>query len=50
MKNIDEDIIHCIVVGWMKWKLASEVLFDTKVSPNLKASSIRSTMLYKAEC
>ncbi|XP_070032847.1 uncharacterized protein [Nicotiana tomentosiformis] len=35
--EIDEDVTHRIGVGWMKWRLASGVLCDKKVSPKLKA-------------
>lgn len=36
-REISEDVIHCISTGWMKLKLASEViLYDKKVSPKLK--------------
>ncbi|XP_059277832.1 uncharacterized protein LOC132032021 [Lycium ferocissimum] len=33
---IHDDVTHRTGVGWMKWKLASGVLCDTKVSPKLK--------------
>ncbi|XP_070014541.1 uncharacterized protein [Nicotiana sylvestris] len=35
--EIDEDVTHRIGVGWMKWKLATRVLCDKKVSSLLKA-------------
>ncbi|PHT84925.1 putative GTP-binding protein OBGM, mitochondrial [Capsicum annuum] len=52
--EIDEDVSHRIGVGWMKWKLASGVLYDKKVPPKLKGKfykvSVRSAMLHGAEC
>ncbi|XP_070028965.1 uncharacterized protein [Nicotiana sylvestris] len=34
--DIEEDATHRIGMGWMKWRLASIVLCDKKVSPLLK--------------
>ncbi|KAF3683236.1 putative pre-mRNA-processing factor 6-like [Capsicum annuum] len=52
--EIDEDVLHRIGAGWMKWKLASGVLCDKKVSPKLKGKFyrvvVRPAMLYGAEC
>ncbi|KAF3625587.1 putative vacuolar protein sorting-associated protein 54-like isoform X3 [Capsicum annuum] len=51
---IDEDVSHRIGAGWMKWRLASGVLCDKKVSPKLKGKFyrvvVRPTLLYGAEC
>ncbi|XP_059304596.1 uncharacterized protein LOC132056420 isoform X2 [Lycium ferocissimum] len=53
-KEIDDDIRHRIGAGWMKWRLASGVLCDKKVPPQLKGKFykvvVRPTMLYGAEC
>ncbi|XP_075080593.1 uncharacterized protein LOC142166076 [Nicotiana tabacum] len=52
--EIDEDVTHRIGAGWMKWRLASGVLCDKKVSPILKGKFyrvvVRPAMLYGAEC
>ncbi|PHT29317.1 hypothetical protein CQW23_31084 [Capsicum baccatum] len=52
--EIDEDVSHRIGAGWLKWKLASRVLCDKKVSPKLKGKFyrmvVRPAMLYGAEC
>ncbi|XP_070054033.1 uncharacterized protein [Nicotiana tomentosiformis] len=51
--EIDEDITHRIGARWMKWRLASGVLCDKKVSPKHKGKFykvvVRPTMLYVAE-
>ncbi|XP_070018806.1 uncharacterized protein [Nicotiana sylvestris] len=52
--EIDEDVTHRIGAGWMRWRLASGVLFDKNVLPGLKSKFyrvvVRPTMLYAAEC
>nr|XP_009773041.1 PREDICTED: uncharacterized protein LOC104223320 [Nicotiana sylvestris] len=52
-REIDEDIAHCIGVGWIKWRLAFGVLCDKNVPPRLKSKfyrlMIRPTMLYGAK-
>ena len=52
--DIDEDVRHRISAGWLKWRQASAVLCDKKVSQRLKGkfyrTVIRSAMLYSAEC
>lgn len=53
-RGIYEDIIHCIAAGWMKYNLASELLYDTKVPSKLKGKFHRVVvipiMLNRAEC
>ncbi|XP_075104581.1 uncharacterized protein LOC142178614 [Nicotiana tabacum] len=53
-EEIDEDITHHIRVGWIKWRLASRVLFDKRVSSLIKDKFyrvvVRQAMLYGAEC
>ncbi|PHT25475.1 Kinesin KP1 [Capsicum baccatum] len=50
----DENVTHCIGVGWLKWRLALGVLYDKKVSPKLKGKFYRVVvhlaLLYEAEC
>jgi hypothetical protein len=52
--DIDEDASHRIKVGWLKWRQASDVLYDPRVPLNLKGkfcrTTIRPAMLYGAEC
>nr|XP_016473004.1 PREDICTED: uncharacterized protein LOC107794959 [Nicotiana tabacum] len=52
--EIDEDITRRIRVGWMKWRLASGVLYDKNVPLKLKgnfhSAVVRPTILYGAEC
>jgi hypothetical protein len=52
--DIDEDLSHKIKAGWLKWRQASSVLCDPRVSLKLKVkfyrTVIRSVMLYRAEC
>ncbi|XP_060182381.1 uncharacterized protein LOC132612053 [Lycium barbarum] len=52
--EIDDDVTHRIGAGWMKWKLASGVLCDRKVTPILKGkfykAVVRLAMLYGMEC
>ncbi|XP_059285302.1 uncharacterized protein LOC132038635 [Lycium ferocissimum] len=52
--EIDDDVTHRIGAGWMKWRLASGVLCDKKVPPQLKGKFykvvVRPTMLYGEEC
>ncbi|XP_070039662.1 uncharacterized protein [Nicotiana tomentosiformis] len=38
-REIDEDVAHRIGVGWMKWRLASGVLYDKNVPPRLKVKN-----------
>jgi len=52
--DIDEDISHRIRAGWKKYKKASEVLCDKKISLRLKGRVyrmvVRPALLYGAEC
>jgi hypothetical protein len=52
--DIDEDVNHQIKAGWMKWRQASGILCDKRVSQKLKDKfyrmAIRPAMLYGAEC
>jgi hypothetical protein len=52
--DIDEDVRHRISAGWLKWRQASGVLCDKRVSQKLKGkfyrTAIRPAMLYGAEC
>ena len=51
--DIDEDVSHRIKAGWMKWRQASGVLCDKRVSQKLKGKFYRMTirpMLYGTEC
>jgi hypothetical protein len=50
--DIDEDVSQRIKSGWLKWRQASGVLCDPRVSLKLKGkfyrTVIRSIMLYRA--
>nr|XP_018632584.1 uncharacterized protein LOC104114455 [Nicotiana tomentosiformis] len=52
--EIDEDVTHRIGTGWLKWRLASGVLYDRNVPPTLKGkfykAVVRPTILYGVEC
>ncbi|XP_019259944.1 PREDICTED: uncharacterized protein LOC109237981 [Nicotiana attenuata] len=52
--EIDKDVTYGIGVGWMKWRLASNVLCDKKVPLEFKGgfyrAVVRPTILYGAEC
>ena len=52
--DIDADVNLRIKAGWMKWRQASGILYDKRVSHKLKSKFyrmvIRPTMLYGAEC
>ncbi|XP_019259850.1 PREDICTED: uncharacterized protein LOC109237908 [Nicotiana attenuata] len=51
--EIEENIAHRIVAGWMIWRLVSRVLCDKKVPTKLKSkfyrAVVRPTTLYGAE-
>ena len=50
--EIDEDVKHKIKAGWLKWRLASRMLRDRRMSTRLKENfyklAIRPTMTYGA--
>ena len=52
--RIDEDVRHRIQARWSKWRSATRVLCDRKVSEKLKGkfyrTAIRPAMLYGTEC
>jgi hypothetical protein len=52
--EIDEDVSHKIRIIWVKWRQASGILCDKKVSNKLKGkfyrTAIRPVMMYDAEC
>ncbi|VFQ81273.1 unnamed protein product [Cuscuta campestris] len=52
--ELDADVGHRVGVAWAKWRLASGVLCDPKISPRMKGKFYRSVvgpaMLYGAEC
>jgi hypothetical protein len=52
--DIDKDVSHRIKAGWLKWRQASDVLYDPRVSLKLKdkfyRTAIRPVMLNEAEC
>jgi len=52
--DIDEDVRHRISASWLKWRQASGVLCDKRVSQKLKGkfyrTTIRPAMLYGVEC
>ncbi|XP_016438920.1 uncharacterized protein LOC107764847 [Nicotiana tabacum] len=53
-REIDEDVTYRIGEGWMKWRLASGILYDKKVPSKLEGKFYRAVarpaMLYGAEC
>jgi len=52
--DINKDINQCIQVGWHKWKYASSVLCDKRMSVGLKGKVyhlvVRPAVLYESEC
>ncbi|VFQ73396.1 unnamed protein product [Cuscuta campestris] len=52
--ELDGDVGLRVGVAWAKWRLASGVLCDPKISPRMKGkfyqSVVRPAMLYEAEC
>nr|GEU64053.1 hypothetical protein [Tanacetum cinerariifolium] len=52
--RIVNDVAHRIRVGWMKWRAASGVICDKRISLKLKGkfykAAIRPAMLYGSEC
>ena len=52
--DINEYIVHCIRLGWQKWKKASGVLCDKKTPVKVKGKFyqmvVRLGLLYGSEC
>ena len=52
--EIENDIVHRIKSGWLKWRSASGVLCDRRIPMKLKGkfyrTAIRPAMLYGSEC
>ncbi|PKA52309.1 integrator complex subunit 11 [Apostasia shenzhenica] len=52
--EIDNDVISRIQAGWVKWRNASGVLCDRKISSKIKGkfykNIVRQAMIYGAEC
>ncbi|XP_019224086.1 PREDICTED: uncharacterized protein LOC109205792 [Nicotiana attenuata] len=52
--DIDDEVSHRIGTGWMKWRLASGVLYNKKEPPRLKGKFyrvvVRHAILYGPEC
>ncbi|VFQ69406.1 unnamed protein product [Cuscuta campestris] len=52
--ELDGDVARCVGAVWAKWRLASGVLGDKKISSRMKGRFyrfvVRPTMLYGAEC
>ncbi|KAG5584152.1 hypothetical protein H5410_044586 [Solanum commersonii] len=43
--EIGDDVTHCIGAGWSKWRLASRVMCDKKVSLKFKDRVVEMRML-----
>ncbi|PKA63279.1 ubiquitin-protein ligase E3 C [Apostasia shenzhenica] len=52
--EIDNDVISRIQAGWVKWRNASDVLSDRKISSKIKGkfykTVVKLAMIYDAEC
>jgi Reverse transcriptase (RNA-dependent DNA polymerase) len=51
--GIDEDVSHRTKVGWVKWRRASDILYDkvpNKLKDKFYRTTIRLAMMYGAEC
>ena len=52
--DINADVSHRIIAGWIKWRQASGILCDKRVPQKLKGKfyrmAIRPAMLYGTEC
>ena len=50
-RKIDEDVMHRVQVGWLKWRAAIGMLCDMKFSAKLKCKfyrvAVRSALLYE---
>lgn len=52
-RKIDENVTQYNGAGWMEWRLAFTVLYNTKVSPKLKRQVLEwwlDQLYYRAEC
>lgn len=36
ISEIDEDVSHCIKIGWLKWRIVSRVTYDKKMQLRIK--------------
>lgn len=52
--EMDEDVMHRVQVGWLKWRAAAGVLWDKKFLPKLKGIlywvAVRLALLFPTEC
>nr|GEW66769.1 hypothetical protein [Tanacetum cinerariifolium] len=52
--RIEDDVIHHIQAGWLKWRAATGIMYDTNAPVKLKGTfyrlAIRPAMLYGSKC